>query len=200
MKKVIAVITAIILLVFSFPILANTIDLNKSIIAPCSLPKNQEKNIVLTESVLRTTSIFSTNAFFLIKADGYKLLAEQEAERKARIEAEQKAKKEAEERAKREAKVTEQLYSASSFRSRGVLHWGSYKWTWYSEKVLSGGGLNIPGRHADNNGYICDGNNYICLASSTLPKGTIVNTPLGKQGKVYDSGCAAGVIDVYVNW
>lgn len=91
-------------------------------------------------------------------------------------------------------------YSASQFRRDGVLHWGGWRWTWYSERVLPGNGLNIPGRHADDNGYICDKNDYICIASSTLSKGTVIDTPLGKQGKVYDSGCASDIIDVYVNW
>ena len=92
------------------------------------------------------------------------------------------------------------VYSASKFRNMGVLHWGGWRWTWYSEEVLPGGGLYIPGRHADSNGYVCDEDNYICLASSTLKKGTVIDTPLGKQGKVYDSGCASDIIDVYVNW
>lgn len=91
-------------------------------------------------------------------------------------------------------------YSASQFRRAGVLHWGGWRWAWYSERVLPGNGLNIPGRHADDNGYICDKNGYICVASSTLSKGTVIDTPLGKQGKVYDSGCASDIIDVYVNW
>lgn len=92
------------------------------------------------------------------------------------------------------------LYSARYFMNIGVIHWNGWKWTWYSERVLPGGGLNIPGRHADSNGYICDSNDYICLSSSSLSKGTIIATPFGKSGKVYDTGCASDVIDVYVNW
>lgn len=97
-------------------------------------------------------------------------------------------------------KSSEKIYSASTFKRDGVLHWGGWRWTWYSERVLPGGGLNIPGRHADGDGYICDENNYICVASSTLRKGTVIDTPLGKKGKVYDSGCASDIIDVYVSW
>ena len=92
------------------------------------------------------------------------------------------------------------LYSANKFKNIGVVYWNGWKWTWYSQRVLPGGGLRIPGRHVDNNGYVCDGNNYICLASSTLPYGTIINTPFGKQGKIYDTGCATDTIDVYVNF
>lgn len=47
---------------------------------------------------------------------------------------------------------------------------------------------------------VCDENNYICLASSSLPKGTIVDTPFGKRGKVYDCGCLSYILDVYVSW
>ncbi len=92
------------------------------------------------------------------------------------------------------------LYSVSYFMNMGVIHWNGWKWTWYSERVLPGGGLNIPGRHADSDGYICDSNDYICLSSSSLSKGTIIATPFGKSGKVYDTGCASDVIDVYVSW
>ena len=92
------------------------------------------------------------------------------------------------------------LYSANKFKNIGVVYWNGWKWTWYSQRVLPGGGLRIPGRHVDDNGYVCDGNNYICLASSTLPYGTIINTPFGKQGKIYDTGCATDTVDVYVDF
>jgi len=82
----------------------------------------------------------------------------------------------------------------------GVLNWNGWRWTYYSQRVLPGGGLNIPGRHVDADGYVCDENEYICLASSTLAWGTVVDTPFGKPGRVYDSGCAADVLDVYVDW
>lgn len=101
---------------------------------------------------------------------------------------------------KNKANTSKAKYSDNSFKRMGVIHWESWRWTWYSQRVLPGGGLKIPGRHVDSNGYVCDKNNYICLASSTLSKGTILDTPFGKQGKIYDSGCARGTIDVYVNW
>ena len=96
--------------------------------------------------------------------------------------------------------VSSALYTPSQFQNLGVIYYGDYRWTWYSDRVLPGGGLKIPGRHNDENGYICDEDGYICLASSILSKGTILNTPFGKQGKIYDSGCAVGTVDVYVSW
>lgn len=92
------------------------------------------------------------------------------------------------------------IYSASYFKQMGVINWNGWRWTWYSQRVLPGGGLRIPGRHVDSNGYVCDENDYICLASSSLSKGTVVSTPFGKSGKVYDSGCASNTLDVYTDW
>ena len=95
----------------------------------------------------------------------------------------------------------DEIISANSFRFDGVEFWGDYRWTYYSEQVLPGGGLDIPGRHTDYNGYVCDEDDYICLASDFLPKGTVVSTPFGKSGKVYDCGCGDNItLDVYVNW
>lgn len=93
------------------------------------------------------------------------------------------------------------LYEPSDFSWMGVLNWGGYRWTYYSQRVLPGGGLNIPGRHVDGDGYVCDENGYICLASDSLAWGTVVDTPLGKPGCVYDCGPGApDILDVYVDW
>lgn len=94
----------------------------------------------------------------------------------------------------------ETYYNPTDLQYSGVLYWGGYKWTWYSERILPGYGLNIPYRHTDGDGFVCDEDGYICLASSDLSKGTVVSTPFGKMGKIYDCGCASGVLDVYVNW
>lgn len=100
----------------------------------------------------------------------------------------------------KETESSDKIYSASYFKKMGVIYWGDWRWTWYSERVLPGNGLRIPGRHNDDNGYVCDENNFICLASSVLKRGTVIDTPFGKQGKVYDSGCASDTVDVYVSW
>lgn len=89
-------------------------------------------------------------------------------------------------------------YSFDELIWMGVIYWGDYRWTYYSESVLPGEGLNIPGRYTDETGFVCDGNGYICLASSDLSYGTIVSTPFGRMGCVYDSGCPSGTLDVYV--
>lgn len=94
------------------------------------------------------------------------------------------------------------IYSAEEFQNAGVINWGGYQWTYYSELILPGDGLDIPGRHTTSDGYVCDGDGYVVLASdlSMLSRGSVVDTPFGYTGKVYDTGCAYGVLDVYVSW
>lgn len=91
------------------------------------------------------------------------------------------------------------IYSASYFRKMGVIWWNGWRWTWYSERVLPGTGLNIPGRYTEG-GYVRDGDGYICVASDSLSYGTVIETPFGSYGKVYDCGCGYDTIDVYVSW
>lgn len=97
-------------------------------------------------------------------------------------------------------KISRPIYSAGYFRRMGVIRWGGWRWTWYSQRVLPGNGLKIPGRHIDSNGYVCDKDNRICLASNVLGRHTVINTPFGKKGKIYDCGCPSNTIDVYVGW
>lgn len=84
---------------------------------------------------------------------------------------------------------------------KGVVYYNGHRETYYSQKVLPGNGLNIPGRHVADDGTIRDGDGYICVAANTsyMKKGTTLMTSLG-PAKVYDSGCAYGTIDIYVNW
>lgn len=91
-------------------------------------------------------------------------------------------------------------YDPADFIWMGVIYWGGYKWTYYSQRVLPGGGLNIPGRYVDEDGFVCDQDGYICLASSDHEKGSVILTPFGKYGKVYDCGCASGTLDCYCDW
>lgn len=85
-------------------------------------------------------------------------------------------------------------------RSAGRITFNGHQETWYSQKVLPGGGLNIPGRHVASDGTIRDKDNYIVVASDSLPKGSTVLTSLG-MGKVYDTGVGNSyTIDIYTNW
>mgnify|MGYP003302938409 CR=1 FL=1 len=86
-------------------------------------------------------------------------------------------------------------------KRRGAIYFNGHRETYYSEKVLPGNGLQIPGRHVADDGTIRDENGYICVAADPgfLARGTVLITSLG-PAKVYDSGCAYGTVDIYVNW
>ena len=101
-----------------------------------------------------------------------------------------------------DANVDDNWIAGSDFKFSGVHQDSSgYSYTYYSENVLPGGGLNIPGRHVGDEGYVMDGDNNLCVASSDLPYGTVVKVPFGTgTAVVYDSGCSSGVLDVYVSW
>lgn len=85
--------------------------------------------------------------------------------------------------------------------SKGVVNFNGHRETYYSQNVLPGEGLNIPGRHVADDGTVRDGDGYIVVAAheAYLPRGAVVQTSRG-PGKVYDSGCAYGTIDLYTNW
>ena len=154
-----------------------------------------------------------------LKAEEAKKKAEEEA-KKAEEEAKKKSeeeKKAAEEAAKQSEESssqyesssdesssystvqtsTERLYNLSDFMFSGVVYWSGYKFTYYSQSVLPGGGLSIPGRHVNADGYVSDGDGYIVLAGSA-PLGTVYDTPFGYKGKIYDRGTSGNHLDVYI--
>lgn len=117
----------------------------------------------------------------------------------ARLQAEREAAEQAE-RA-REAARRMQVYTPGYFKQAGRIWWGGWSWTYYSERILPGYGLRIPGRHTDSMGYVRDGDGYLCLASDVHRKGTVLETPFGCYGRVYDCGCGNDyTVDVYVSW
>ena len=147
--------------------------------------------------------------------------ARKEAEEKAKKEAEEKdaaekAQKEADEaKAKAESEKARQdanealareqasaktakLFDLDDFMFRGVIYWSGYKFTYYSEKVLPGGGLRIPGRHVNADGYVADEDGYIVLAGDAA-MGTVFETPFGYKGKIYDRGTVGNHLDVYIS-
>ena len=83
--------------------------------------------------------------------------------------------------------------------SGGVNYYNGVRETWYSQRVLPGGGLNIPGRHVEGDGTVRDGDGNIVVASDNLPYGTQVQTSLG-PGKVYDTGVGHDGLDLYTDW
>lgn len=94
-------------------------------------------------------------------------------------------------------KISSENYSGSyyQFLRDGIVYSGGNKYSYYSQSVLPGGGLNIPGRHVDG-GFVKDGDGYIVLANDKA-NGTVVDTPFG-PGKVYDKGTSGNHYDIYV--
>lgn len=86
-------------------------------------------------------------------------------------------------------------------RSNGSVDVFGHHETRYSTNEASGKNTSweIPGKHVADDGTIRDADGYICVASSDHKHGTIVMTSVG-PGKVYDTGCSHGTIDVYTNW
>ena len=94
-------------------------------------------------------------------------------------------------------------FTGRQLRRGGVITWKGCLFTWYSQRVLPGRGLKIPGRHVDAQGFVCDKYGYIVVASTPRMKikGTVVATPFGKYGKCYDCGGGGSKWrDVYVAW
>lgn len=92
-------------------------------------------------------------------------------------------------------------YTTSDFVWMGVIKENGWKYTWYSQNELPGGGLTIPGRHVGSDNLIHDEDGYIVVAANQkdLTSGDTVETPFG-TGKVYDTGCSEGTIDIYTNF
>ena len=86
-------------------------------------------------------------------------------------------------------------------RSNGSIDVFGHHETWYSTNEGCGQttAVPIPGKHVADDGTIRDEDGYVCVASSDLKMYSIVMTSVG-PGKVYDTGCSSGTIDVYTNW
>ena len=172
---------------------------------------DNEKSIILNyEEYMMTTH--KVDDFEKYKGELDKLVAqldtrlsEWEAEQQ-RI-AEEEARKAAEEAAAQAAAAQQQSapqqYGGGSsgnidLRNDGIVNWGGYTFTWYSQNVLPGGGLDIPGRHVNGAGFVCDGDGYI-VAATAMGRGTTGNSPWGAW-KSYDTGVSGNVVDLFTNW
>ena len=86
-------------------------------------------------------------------------------------------------------------------RSNGSIRYNGHRETWYSIHELGQTvtAWEIPGKHIADDGTIRDEDGYICVAYSGHKKHTIIMTSVG-PGKVYDTGCSSGTVDVYTDW
>lgn len=79
----------------------------------------------------------------------------------------------------------------------GVNYFDGRTETYYSSNVLYHD--MTPEWSAGEDGVYRDSDGYVVVAASDIPYGEEVGTSFG-PGKVYDSGCNAGITDIYVNW
>ena len=161
---------------------------------------NTEQQNLQAKAAATSTDLATVNA---------QLQAAREAQAKQEEEAQKKAQEEAAKQASASTGNNTSESSSSNGKynipsggltpSKGRIWFNGHTETYYSQKVLPGAGLNIPGRHIASDGTIRDKDGYIVLASDDYPKGTVVETSLG-AGKVYDSGSGKGNIDLYTDW
>lgn len=86
-------------------------------------------------------------------------------------------------------------------RENGVVYFEGHRETWYSTKEpgQTVTAWEIPGKHVAEDGTIRDADGYVCIASSDHRKHTVILTSVG-VGKVYDTGCSHGTMDIYTTW
>lgn len=96
-------------------------------------------------------------------------------------------------------------YTVEDFIYNGIIEMNGWRFTWYSEQVLPGEGLQIPGRWSDGQ-FVRDENGFLCVACNDLEHGTHVSTPFGDAivydsvGYDFDGNYVTGVVDIYVSW
>lgn len=137
-----------------------------------------------------------------------------EINERERLEQEEVDRKAAEKKAQESQKQsiasspTTGTIDGSFFKKIGVINENGWRYTWYSSNVLHH--YRTSEWTPDENGVYRDsaGNVVVACVAEVDQDGEIVRyvnqgetvpTPFG-IGKVYDSGCAAGTIDVYVNF
>ena len=92
---------------------------------------------------------------------------------------------------------------SEDFINRGVIYKNGNKYTYYSSNEGDGDFAysDAEGMTVDENGMYKDNEGYIIVAANKndYSGGDVVETPFG-QGKVYDTGCNTGTIDIYTNY
>ena len=95
----------------------------------------------------------------------------------------------------------QKIYTKEEFIHQGVINWNGWNWTYYLLSMFPGStSTPVQGKHVNEDQFVCDGDGYVILASVDLPPYTVVETPFGYMGKVYDTGCPSGVLDVYTDF
>lgn len=97
----------------------------------------------------------------------------------------------------------EPAYSGYTENGSGLTKSGGVNWhngrreTWYSSNDAYH--YRTGEWTVGEDGVYRDADGYVVVAASDLAQGSTVSTSFG-EGKVYDTGCAAGTTDIYVAW
>ena len=100
-----------------------------------------------------------------------------------------------------DSSMSESWYTSEQLFNNGVIYDGSRYYTWYSEKTLAGEGLDIPGRHVSDEGYILDEYDRIVVASCMYAYQEEIDIPFGNGRAIVLDYCAGrNVVDIYTNF
>ena len=81
----------------------------------------------------------------------------------------------------------------------GRVNFNGHIETWYSQRVLPGKDLKIPGRHVGKYGLVMDKDKNICVATTLVGMNRSIQTSIGK-GKRYDTCPTPNIVDIYTDW
>lgn len=101
------------------------------------------------------------------------------------------------------ANTSEYLYNITDLSRAGIINYNGYRFTWYTSNEWTGNPAygKPEGSWVDENGCWRDPDGYLMLASDSLAPYSVVDTPFGLQGKIYDCGPGADdILDVYTAW
>lgn len=163
-----------------------------------------EADNYLVASISKSSTSFSSEKLMQVidsakEAHAAKVqeIAEDKAaeEERLRLEEEERLRKIEEEKAAQSVQVRSN--GSGLTKSSGVNWYNGWRETYYSSKVLYH--YMTPQWTAGADGVYRDSDGYVIVSSSSEPYGTITDTSFG-MGKVYDTGCALGTHDIYVNW
>lgn len=163
-----------------------------------------EADNYLVANISKSSTSFSTEKLLRVinsakEAHSAKVqeIAEAKAaeEERLRLEAEERQRKIEEEKADQSVQVRSNGIGLT--KSSGVNWYNGWRETYYSSRVLYH--YMTPQWTAGADGVYRDSDGYVIVSSSSESYGTITDTSFG-IGKVYDTGCALGTHDIYVNW
>ncbi len=98
---------------------------------------------------------------------------------------------------------SEYLYNITDLSHIGIIYYNGYRFTWYTSNEWTGNPAygRPEGMWLDENGCWRDPEGYLMFASDSLAPYSVVDTPFGIPGRIYDCGPGADdLLDLYTAW